>query len=246
MKRYIAARTSLNQGSYVVDRNGKIYDIGMHVPSTTYLGRGIYHLALTDADFLLNQSLISEEEATAIILYCYVEFIEDECDFDDMDKVIPLSKLTEFSDYAETKWARKARTIFFKQNLRTLREIYDHLDSLPDFYELNKKWYKYLKENYCKISVFGNAVEFRISSDNFDWNKVIVDDVILKYDSGKPYTTRYTIMKESENGYQEYFSNATLEDILQNDKAILSSEILERKVINKELQYNLKVYNHEN
>ena len=44
-------------------------------------------------------------------------------------------------------------------------------------------------------------------------------------------------MKESENGYQEYFSNATLEDILENDKAVLSSQILERRVINKRLKY---------
>ena len=86
-------------------------------------------------------------------------------------------------------------------------------------------------------SVFGNAVEFRISRDDYDWNKVIIDDVILKYDSGKPYTTRYTIMKESDNGYQEYFSNATLEDILENDGAVLSSELLDRKVINKRLKY---------
>ena len=237
MKKLITAKTSLKQGSYVVDRNGKIYDIGMHVPSTTYLSRGIYHLALTDADFLFTQGLIDEDEVTAITLYCYAEFLEDECDIDDMDEIIPLIKLTEFSAYAETKWAKKARVIFMKQNLRTLREIYDKLDNLPDFNELNKEWYKYLKENYCKISVFNNNVEFRISSDNFDWNKVIIDDVILKYDKGKPYTTRYTIMKESENGYQEYFSNATLEDILENDKAVLSSQILERRVINKRLKY---------
>ena len=95
----------------------------------------------------------------------------------------------------------------------------------------------YLKDNFCKISVFGNAVEFRISSDDYDWNDVIIDDVILKYDRGNPYTTRYTIMKESDKGYQEYFSNATLEDILQNDKAVLSSQMLDRKVINKRLKY---------
>ena len=71
MKRLITAKTQLKQGSYVVDRKGRIYDIGMHVPSTTYLSRGIYHLALTDADFLLNQGLIDEDDATAIVLYCY-------------------------------------------------------------------------------------------------------------------------------------------------------------------------------
>ena len=237
MKRLITAKTQLKQGSYVVDRNGKIYDIGMHVPSTTYLSRGIYHLSLTDADFLFNQGLIDEDDVTAIVLYCYKEFLENECGITDPATIIPLIKLTQFSDYAETKWARKARVIFFKQNLRTIKEIDEKLESLPDFKALNSKWYKYLKDNFCKISVFGNAVEFRISSDDYDWNEVIIDDVILKYDKGKPYTTRYTIMKESENGYQEYFSNATLEDILQNDKAVLSSQIFERKVINKKLKY---------
>lgn len=209
----------------------------MHVPSTTYLGRGIYHLALTDADFLYKQKLIDEKEATSIVLYCFAEFLEDVCDLNDMDKVIPLSKLSEFSDYAETRYAPKARAILFKQNLRTLREVYNKLKTLPDFFELSRKWYKYLKDNYCKISVFNDNVEFRISSDGFDWNKVIVDDVILKHDTGKPYTTKYTIMKESENGYQEYFSNATLEDILHSDKTILSSKLLERRVINKRLKY---------
>ena len=237
MKRLITAKTQLKQGSYVVDRKGKIYDIGMHVPSTTYLSRGIYHLALTDADFLLNQGLIDEDDATAIVLYCYKEFLENECGITDPNKIIPLMKLTQFTDYAETKWARKARMIFFNQNLRTIKEIDEKLEDLPDFETLNNKWYKYLKDNFCKISVFGNAIEFRISSDNYDWNDVIIDDVILKYDSGKPYTTRYTIMKESDKGYQEYFSNATLEDILQNDKVVLSSQILDRKVINKRLKY---------
>ena len=62
MKRYINANTTLKSGSYVSDRDGNIYDIMMHVPSTTYLGRGYLHLAPTDADFLLNQGLISYDE----------------------------------------------------------------------------------------------------------------------------------------------------------------------------------------
>ena len=68
MKRYISAKTNLKQGSYVVDRDGIIHDIGMHVPSTTYLGRGLVHLATTDAEFLLDQNLINKDEVLSIIL----------------------------------------------------------------------------------------------------------------------------------------------------------------------------------
>lgn len=240
MKMYIEAKSSMKNGSYVVDRNGTIYNIGMHVPSTTYLGRGIYHLALTDADFLLSQGLINEKEATAIVLYCYIEFLKNECGITDPNEIIPLIKLTEFSSYAETRYAPKARNIFFKQNLRTIGEIEDLMKSLPDFETLNNKWYNYLKDNYCKISKFGDVVEFRISSDDFDWNPVIIDKVIMKYDSGKPYSTRYNIMKESDRGYQSYFENATLEDILQNDKVVLSSEYFDRKVVKGQVKYMKK------
>ena len=57
-------------------------------------------------------------------------------------------KLTQFADYAETKWARKARVIFFNQNLRTIKEIDEKMEDLPDFETLNNKWYKYLKDNF--------------------------------------------------------------------------------------------------
>ncbi len=240
MKRYISSKTNLKQGSYVVDRNGKIYDIGMHVPSTTYLGRGLIHLATTDAQFLLDQNLITEDEAKSIMLYCYEEFLEDECGITDLDQVIGLTTMSRFSDYAEMRWAPDARALFFgMSNIRTLGEIEELRSELPDFDTLNKKWYPYLQDNYCKISRFGNVVEFRISSnDGFDWNKVIIDKVILKFDSGKPYTTRYNIARESDKGYQEYFYNATLEDILENDKVVLASkEYKDRKVVNNELRY---------
>ena len=236
MKRYIQCKTTLKQGSYVVDRNGNIYDIGMHVPSTTYLSRGILHLSLTDADFLLSQGLITKDEATAIVLYCYKEFLEDELDIADPDEIISLTALTQFADYAETKWAPNARVILFKQNLRTIREIEEQLKKLPDFNQLNDKWYKYLKDNYCKVSRFGDVVEFRISSDGFDWNDVIIDKVILPYEKGSG-NTRYNIVKESENGYQSYFMNATLNDILENDKAVLSSEFCDRKVVDRKVSY---------
>ena len=238
MKRYISAKTNLKQGSYVVDRDGIIHDIGMHVPSTTYLGRGLVHLATTDAEFLLDQNLINKDEVLSIILYCYEEFLQDELGLTDMNAIIPLKAEAEFSDYAEMRWAPDARGIFFNHHYKTMQEIEDARDHLPDFDALNSKWYPYLQDNFVKISRFGNNVEFRISSnDGFDWNKVIIDKVILKFDSGKPYTTRYSIARESDKGYQEYFYNATLEDILQNDKAILSSEYHDRVVSNGEVKY---------
>lgn len=241
MKRYIRAKTTMKNGSFVVDRNGKIYDIGMHVPSTTYLGRGLLHLATTDAEFLLNQGLINKDEALSIMLYCYEEFLEDEMDVTDTDQILPLSTESTFSNYAEMKWAPEARGIFFDNHCKTLNEIEDARSELPDFDALNRKWYDYLKDNYVKVSRFGNIVEFRISSDDgYDWNKVIIDKVILKFDSGKPYTTRYNIIKETENGYKSYFYNATLEDILTEDKTVLSSELLDRTVVGGQVQYKKK------
>lgn len=224
MKRYIQAATNLKQGSYVVDRNGKIYDIGMHVPSTTFQERGILHLSLTDADFLLNQGLISEDEATAVILYNFVEWLEDEKDFYDKNAVIPLTALSEFSQWAETKWARNAQKIFFNQNLRTMKEIEAKLATLPEFNSINNQWYNYLKQNFCKISRYGNVVEFRIGSDDFNWNSVIIDKVILKFDSGRPYSTRYNIVRENDKGYKMIMKDASLEDILNNDKVVMASE----------------------
>lgn len=230
MKRYIKSDTTLKQGSYVADRDGKIYDIGMHVPSTTYLGRGYLHLAPTDAEFLLNQGLISEEDALAITLYCcFAEFLEDEMGIS-RDEVISLTALSKFLDYSEMKWAKNVRKIFMSNQYRTIDEIEDALDSLTNFKDLQQKWYKYLQDNYIKISRYGNTVEFRISStDGFDWNDVVIDDIILKHDNGRSARTKYNVMKESESGYKEYFFNATLNDILENDKIILSS-IRSRKV----------------
>jgi len=238
LKRYINANTTLKSGSYVSDRDGNIYDIMMHVPSTTYLGRGYLHLAPTDADFLLNQGLISHDEALSIILYCYAEFLEDEIGIADADEIIPLHKLSLFADYAELKYTKTAKKIFFDNQYRTLGELYAELEALPSFNSLNSIWYPYLQNNFVKISRFGNTVEFRISSnDGYDWNKTIIDKIILPNEKGRNSTTKYNIMRESDKGYQEYFFNATLNDILEQDKVVLSSEILDRKIINGKLTY---------
>lgn len=242
MKRYIYADTKLKQGSYVADKDGEIYDIGMHVPSTTYLGRGYLHLAPTDADFLYKHGKISEEDVAAICLYCYEEFLEDEIGISERDQMIPLMAITQFADYAELKYAKDARKIFFKyNNVRTLEELEEKMSELPDFNSLNSKWYKWLQNNFVKISKFGNTVEFRISSnDGTDWNKTIIDDIILKFDNGGRSKTKYNILRESDKGYQEYFFNATLNDILEQDKMVLSSEYLDRSIVNGNVKYNAK------
>lgn len=241
MKRYIKSNTTLKSGSYVADRDGNIYDIMMHVPSTTYLGRGYTHLAPTDVDFLLNQGMISRDEALAVILYCYIEFLEDEEGISDKDEVIPLHKLSVFVDYAELKYTKNAKKLFFSNQYRSLDDLYDALEELPDFNSVNNKWYPYLQDRFVKISRFGNVVEFRISSnDGYDWNKTIIDKIILPNEKGKNSTTKYNIMRESDKGYQEYFYNATLNDILEQDKAVLSSEYLERKIIRGRLYYTRK------
>lgn len=242
LKRYIYADTKLKQGSYVADKDGEIYDIGMHVPSTTYLGRGYLHLAPTDADFLYSHRKISEEDVAAICLYCYEEFLEDELEISEKDQTIPLMAITQFADYAELKYAKDARKIFFKyNNVRTLEELEEKMSELPDFNSLNSKWYRWLQNNFIKISKFGNTVEFRISSnDGTDWNKTIIDDIILKFDNGGRSKTKYNILRESDRGYQEYFFNATLNDILEQDKMVLSSEYLNRSVVNGSIKYNTK------
>ena len=91
---------------------------------------------------------------------------------------------------------------------------------------------------FVKVSEFGKTIEFRISSnDDFDWNKVIIDDVLLK--NSKVYDTfNINIVRESDKGYKAYFLNASLADILNNDNIVLSSTYLNRKIVNGELEYS--------
>ena len=75
--------------------------------------------------------------------------------------------------------------------------------------------------------VINKVAEFRITSDNgYDWNDIIIDDVILSYD-WKP-GMKFNILKESDSGYKSYFYNASMDDILEQDSLILSSEYIDR------------------
>jgi len=229
MKRYITANISLQKGSYLLDRSGNLYSVDLHVPSTTYMSRGIQHLCPTDIDFLIENAGADKEDGVVVYWYCLYEYLHT---------LTPtIADRTRFDIYCELKY-----TNILKQYVGlgskcpyTANEL-EYL--IEDFEDLNEMWYTYCKDNYVKISIFGNAVEFRITSDDsFDWNKVIIDDFILKYDKG-PSTIRYTILRESANGYQEYFLGATKAEILEADKVVLSSTYITRTIEGNTIKYS--------
>ena len=226
MKRYIKSKTSLNQGSYLLTTNGELIPVKMHIPSTTYQSRGINHLCPTDAEFLLTQDYLSDEEALVVYWYCLFEYLGKNS--------ASIADKMKFNTYCELKYAPNL-TKLVMQNLEcpiALDELYDC------FQDINDEFYPICKNNYVKVSVMNNSVEFRITSDNgFDWNKVILDKCILANDYDTNSTTRYTILRESSKGYKEYFIGATLKEILENDSAILSSTLYRRSVVNGEIKY---------
>lgn len=236
MKRYIKASVELDNGSYLLNRDGDLEPVNLHVPSTTYISRGINHLCCTDAQFLLDKGRITEDEAKSIALYCLYEYIVSEVSGDE-DYVISLMDISAFNSYAELRYAKDIRNFIINLNV-SLNELKDLQLQYPDFNELNNRWYTWLSNQFVKVSVFNNQVEFRIcSEDGFDWNEVIIDDCILTYDEGRNPQTRYNIVRESSKGYKAYFLNATITDILESDTTILSSKLLTRHVINGKLIY---------
>lgn len=219
-------------GSYLLDRDGKLTPVYLHVPSTKWVGRGKEFLAPIDAEFLLNTGRITDDEASAIIVANGIDFL-NETDSAELGIV----EMTKFKYLAELgRYAPKMRDLSMDLLLnQTLTELEALASTLPSFDEINSKWYDYLVQQFVKVAVYGNTIDFRISSDGFDWNKVIIDKVILNSSYGLK-NKRFSISRESVNGYKTYFENATLDDILNSDKAILSSA-KERKVINGKVQY---------
>lgn len=224
MKKYI--RSYVYSNSYLLDRKGHIRVISLHVPSTTYVNRGITRLCPTDAEFLLNNGKITEDEAKTIALYDFTEFLGDKSDYSPID-------LSTYLNFAELKYAPSVRSIF----LKSLNDPDVSADS-SKYDKLNEQWYNYLCNEFVKVSEFGKTIEFRISSnDDFDWNKVIIDDVLLK--NSKVYDSfNINIVRESDKGYKAYFLNASLSDILNSDNIVLSSTCLNRKIVNGELEYS--------
>lgn len=228
MKRYITATSKLNQGAYLLNRDGQLRSTVLHAPSTTYINRGLMFLSPTDADLLYALGKIPEYDVETILAYNFNYFLANE-----KHTTKPsILYVTEFTNWAELKYAPGVRDMFMKYiDSGTTPKDVDKL-----FNKLNRKWYSWLMNNFVKVSIIGDTVEFRITSeDGYDWNDIIIDDVILEYDWTSK--TRFNILKEDESGYRAYFFNATLDDILENDTVILSSDILDRRIINGTLVY---------
>jgi hypothetical protein len=219
-------------GSYLLDREGKLTPVYLHVPSTKWVGLGKEFLAPIDAEFLHKTQRISEDEAVSIVVYNALDFLKDS-DSSEMG----MTEMTKFKYLAEVgRFAPKARDWMMTYTAgKTVEQLKEMADSLPSFEAINSKWYIYLVQQFVKVAVYGNTIDFRISSDGFNWNKVIIDKVILNPTYGLR-DKRFTISRESMNGYKTYFENATLDEILRYDKAILSS-VKERRVVNNEVKY---------
>ena len=218
MKKYIKATTEYLSGSYLVGRDGNLYDVVLHAPSTTFITRGIMHLSPTDAGFLYRLGKISEYDVEVILSYNFEYFLVHE---DHSDSAILMN--SQFIEWAELEYMPAVKKIFNKLAYSNEQPK----DVGAKFYQLNQKWYKWLQDNFVKLSVINKVAEFRIMSDNgYDWNDIIIDDVILSYD-WKP-GMKFNILKESDNGYKSYFYNASIDDILEQDSLILSSEYIDR------------------
>lgn len=223
MKIYINSSIQLNTGAYLLDRDGELIPVDYHVPSSTYYDRGIKHLCCTDAQFLYDEGMIDEDDADIIAKYCLKEFLQDIKNLSSFS----MMDVIEFDKYGELKYAPLVRGSIMK-----LRGDVDNIltpSELSKFNTLNNKWYKFLCNNYVKVSVLNKYIEFRISSqDNFNWNTVIIDDCIMNLDNNSKYL--YTILRESNKGFKSYFVNATLNEILETDKIVLSSKYTNTRV----------------
>ena len=234
MKRMIKASTG-EYGTWLLDRSGKMEETKMHVPSTTYYGRGLLFLAPTDAQFLYDHKKINESEGDLIVRHAFAEYLLDECDYD-IEDTFSILDITKFNSYGEMRYAPTFRNALIGLS-GTVGDICTEDEDIM-FHKLNDQWYPWLQNNFVKVSRFADVVEFRISStDGFNWNKIIIDDAILGTSFGEDPNIAYTIVKETSDGYRSYFVNATLNEILEADKVVLSDTLLQRKVLNQVLCY---------
>lgn len=228
----VAAPVKTSYGTWLLSRHGDLIPVTLHVPSTTWISRGLEYLAPTDGEFLYTQGKISEEELTSIVVTNFLHYLDD-------NKITEYSitDVTSFNSYAELRYASTARQIMMRFIGGTTASLKNMLLDYTSFSALNQKWYSFLQNNYVKVSKFNNTLEFRISSDGYDWNENIIDDVLLNenYDFSK---CRINIVKETAAGYKPYFQNATLDDILSYDDTVMSStKLCKRCVINGKIIY---------
>lgn len=228
----VAAPINTQYGTWLLSRRGDLIPVTLHVPSTTWTSRGLEYLAPTDGEFLYTQGKISEEELTSIVVTNFLHYLDD-------NKITEYSitDVTSFHSYAELKYAPTARQIMMRFIGGTTASLKNMLLDYTSFSALNQKWYSFLQNNYVKVSKFNNTLEFRISSDGYDWNENIIDDVLLNedYDFSR---CRINIVKETAAGYKPYFQNATLDDILSYDDTVMSStKLCKRCVINGKIIY---------
>lgn len=238
---YIKSGTGsrLKSGSYLLNRHGDLIPVMMHVPSTTYVSRGLPRLSCTDAEFLYNEGYISKEEVGAIIYYNLGEWLESEGK--NLEALSMMDSIN-FVTYAELRYAPQVRQIYMSEIPAGTNVALGYADVQEGFELLNEKWYSFLSDHFVKVSVLNNYIEFRISSDGYDWNSEIIDDVLVnpQYD----FTMfRITISRETAAGYKVYFLNATLSDILEHDDAILSAvqlddgALFDRRIVNGVIKY---------
>lgn len=231
----VAAPINTQYGTWLLSRRGDLIPVTLHVPSTTWTSRGLEYLAPTDGEFLYTQGKISEEELTSIVVTNFLHYLDD-------NKITEYSitDVTSFNSYAELKYAPTARQIMMRFIGGTTTSLKNMLLDYTSFSALNQKWYSFLQNNYVKVSKFNNTLEFRISSDGYDWNENIIDDVLLNedYDFSR---CRINIVKETTAGYKPYFQNATLDDILSNDSAVMASDkIYDRRIVDGNVVYSSK------
>ena len=174
---------------------------------------------------------IEMSDAMSVVGYCFFEYLRTEYP---QKTSYSFTDVSQFIQWAEMRFAPKLKarfsTTFFGGPISNL-EVYT-----SDFEKVNSEWYTQLRDGYVKVSVMGKTVEFRIGSeDGFDWNEVIIGQ-ILKFHEDQP-GLRFNVLRESSKGYKAYFIDADVNDILENDKMILSSQLLRRKVIGGRIIY---------
>lgn len=222
----------LGQGTHLLTRFGQLIKTDLHVPSTKFMEAGIRHLSPTDGQFLLDYGKIDFDDLVSIVLFNLIEFMPT-------GKVLEHSDYTRFKSFAELKWAPDASDALNEIGVvPNMSDLYDMQEDYPDFMTIDAKYYTMLCNDFCKVSRFNNSLEFRITSeDNFDWNKVIIDGCLLPHES-EIKNCRINILKEINGGdCKAYFLDASLNDILEHDKAILSDEKLHRIQSGNKIEY---------